>query len=132
VILDDISYVAFDLEQFLLAPKLEPLAEDIAIGQQIIDYLRLLPPRMTAAQAGRGMKIFKAKAAERDGVMNSLGICGVLNNPDHPGYAREFIHQSHRDGPPGRFGFGDYPTWWWKAANGIDDKVLNLFLPQLH
>jgi hypothetical protein len=45
----DVKYAAFDLEQFGRAPRLEPTATDISLGQQIIDYLRQLPPKTTAA-----------------------------------------------------------------------------------
>lgn len=132
VALDDIKYVAFDLEQFSFAPRLEPRTDDIAIGQQLVDYLRQLPPKTTAAQAARGLKILKANANERDGILNSFGVCGILNNPGHPGYAHQFVPLTRRADPPGRFGFGNYPTWWWKAANGLDDAALKLFLPHLH
>ncbi len=116
----NIQYAAFDLEQFARAPRLEPSSDDISLGQQIIDYLRHLPPTTTAAQAARGLTMVPGTRDQRDNLMESLGICGILHCPGHPSYADAFIphSQAATDWPSQRFAFGCYPTWWWKAEGG--------------
>jgi len=129
----DVMYAAFDLEQFARAPRLEPTADDIALGQQIIDYLRQLPDKTTAAQAARGLTIVPGTRDQRDTLIESLGICGILHSPGHPGYADAFIPhwKAETDWPSQRFPFGCYPTWWWQAEGGISESALRQFLPQL-
>ena len=129
----NIQYAAFDLEQFARAPRLEPTSDDLELGQQIIDYLRQVPPNTTAAQAARGLTIVPGTRDQRDTLIESLGICGILHSPGHPSYADEFIPhwKAETDWPSQRFPFGCYPTWWWKAEGGISDSALRQFLPQL-
>jgi len=129
----NIQYAAFDLEQFAQAPRLVPTSDDLSLGQQIIDYLRQLPPKTTAAQAARSLTIVLGTRDQRGTLMESLGICGILHSPGHPGYADAFIPdwKADTDWPSQRFPFGGYPTWWWKAEGGISDTALRQFLPQL-
>ena len=130
---DDIKYAAFDLEQFARAPLLEPTDADRDIGQQLVDHLRQLPPKTTAAQAARSLTMLPGTRGQRETVMEILGVCGILHSPGHPGYNEEFIpHTQSIDFPSQRFPFGSYPTWWWKAAGGVNENALAKFLPQLH
>jgi hypothetical protein len=130
-----IPYLAFDLEQFTLAPRLEPTGQDIALGQQIIDYLRQLPPNTTAAQASPGLTMLPGSKPEREVLVDILGICGILHAPDHPAYTDHYIPHTTADSvslaPPRRYLFGHHPTWWWTAAGGISNRALHHFLPQL-
>lgn len=128
---DDIAYVAFDLEQFAKAPQIQLMTADIDLGQQIIDYLRRLPPKTTAAQAAAGLKMIQGNKAERDTLIDILGVCGILRTADYPAYADKFIPASQRTEPSQRFLFGSYPTWWWTAQDGISKTALQTFLPQL-
>lgn len=130
---DSIQYAAFDLEQFARAPRLEPAGADIAIGQQVIGYLRGLPPKATAKQAAAGLTMLPGTRSDREGLMDMLGVCGILHAPGHPGYSDAFIPARHASTswPSQRFPFGHYTTWWWKAEGGISDDVLRRFLPQL-
>lgn len=127
------TYAAFDLEQFGRAPRLEPTAADVSLGQEIIDYLRQLPPKTTAAQAAHGMTMVPGTRDQRNVLMEILGICGILHCPGHPGYADAFVPdwKAGTDWPAQRFAFGVYPVWWWKAEGGISQDSLRQFLPQL-
>lgn len=129
----DIKYAAFDLEQFAMAPRLEPTSADVAIGRQVIGYLRGLPPKTTAKQAAAGLTMLPGTRSNREGLMDMLGVCGILHAPGHPGYSDAFIPARHARSswPSQRFPFGHYPTWWWKAEGGISDDVMRRFLPQL-
>jgi hypothetical protein len=126
-----VEYGAFDLEQFARAPVLAPTQADIKLGQQVIDYLRQLAPRTTAAQAVPGLKMIAGNKHERAKLLDILGLCGVLNTPRHPSYASAFIPAAERHEPALRHVFGSYPTSWWKAEDGINTSVLQRYLPQL-
>jgi hypothetical protein len=129
---NDIDYIAFDLEQFPRAPRPALNVADISLGQQIIDYLRQLPPATTAAQAVKGMTMLRGNNAERGELLDILGICGILHDEEHPGYSDTFIPYTESIKFPGvRYPFGHYPTWWWRASGGISISALSRFLPQL-
>jgi hypothetical protein len=128
---DHIEYVAFDLEQFARAPRITPAASDISLGQQLIDQLRRLPAGTTAAQAVTSLKMIKGNKAERDVIIGILGVCGILQTTDHPGYSQSFVRYRDRELPPRRFTDQDYPACWWTAADGVDSDALRVFLPEL-
>jgi hypothetical protein len=129
---NDIDYIAFDLEQFPHAPRPALTAADVSLGQQIIEYLRQLPPATTAAQAVKGMTMLRGNNAERGELLDILRICGILHDDEHPGYSDTFIPYTESIKFPGvRYPFGHYPTWWWRASGGISTSALRRFLPQL-
>ncbi|MGW7683663.1 hypothetical protein ACWGID_23200 [Kribbella sp. NPDC054772] len=128
---DNINYVAFDLQQFRLAPRLEPTAEDIRLGRTVLETLNDLPPDITASQAAAQLGFVKGNKAEREVLLDILGICGVLDTDDHPGFAREFVPWSARDLPSQRFVERAYPACWWKAAAGVNAGAAKSVLPTL-
>lgn len=128
---DKVAYVTFDLEQYARTPRLQPSPADLDTTRQLISYLQQLPPRTTAAQAAPGMKMVKGTRAEREVLLDILGIAGVLQTYEHPGYAEQFIPASARPTPSRRFIFGHYPICWWTAADGVNIHALYQFFPQL-
>ncbi|HET7017031.1 MAG TPA: hypothetical protein VFI65_24115 [Streptosporangiaceae bacterium] len=128
---DCVEYLAFDLEQFALAPRLRPTRADIELGQRLIDQLRQLPPETTAARAVTQLKMINGNKAERDKLIGILGVCGILGTADHPGYATAFVRSADRVLPERRFVDQSYPACWWTAADGVNAEALNAFLPQL-
>jgi hypothetical protein len=93
---DDIAYVAFDLRQFQRAPKLEPTEADIALGRDMIEALRTAPSRMTSAQAQDRIAMLKSNKSERETLIDVLGVCSILETPDHHGYYSQFTPLSER------------------------------------
>jgi hypothetical protein len=128
---DSIIYVAFDLQQFRLAPRLEPTAEDRRLGRTILETLDDLPPGTTASQAAAQLRCVKGNKAEREVLLDILGICGVLDTDDHRGFAKAFVPWSARDLPPQRFVDRAYPACWWRAAAGVNADAVKSVLPTL-
>jgi hypothetical protein len=128
---DYLPYAAFDLEQFAKAPRLKPTRPDIDTGRQLLDCLRQLPARTTAAQAVPQLKMIKGNKAQREIILDILGVTGILRTAEHPGYADAFIPKIQRSEPPLRFVFRHYPISWWTAADGVNLPALQQFLPQL-
>jgi hypothetical protein len=128
---DDIAYVVFDLQQFQRAPKLQPTEADIALGRDLIAALRTAPSKMTGAQAQGRIAMLKSNKSERDTLIDILGVCSILETPDHQGYYSQFTPVSERVLPEYRFVERTYPVCWWRGANGINDAALALFIPQL-
>jgi hypothetical protein len=128
---DDLAYVAFDLRQFSCAPLVPLTADAIQLGRDLLSYLDSLPARATATDAAVGMKLLKGNQAERMGIMDILGVCGILETRNHQGYGDEFVPFVARDIPAKRFVERTYPVCWWTAADGINRSNLRAFLPQL-
>ncbi len=128
---DDVEYVAFDLEQFVRAPRLPPTRADIELGQRLIDQLRELPGGTTAARAVTYLKMIKGNKAEREIIIGILGVCGILETDDHRGYSRSFIPRRDRHLPGRAYIDQNYPACWWTADDGVNDVALEIFLPQL-
>lgn len=128
---DNVEYVAFDLEQFALAPRLRPTQADVELGRRMIDQLRQLPAETTAARAVTHLKMIKGNKDERDVLIGILGVCGILGTAEHPGYGSAFVRWADRVLPGRRFVDQAYPACWWTAAEGVDIDAVEAFLPQL-
>lgn len=128
---DNPIYLAFDLEQFQLAPR-PPLDESaIALGHELLDALRAVPPSETATAAIPRLRIVKGNAAERATLLDILGVCGVLGTAEHPGYLSSFIPYDQRALPPHHFVDRAYPVCWWRGGDGVNPAALRHFLPRL-
>jgi hypothetical protein len=128
---DDVRYIAFDLEQFSHAPRRGATDTDRRIGQDLIDTLRYLPDGTSAAQAAAHLTLVKGNRDERETILDILGVCGVLQTPDHHGYRQAFVPAIHREVPPQRFVERTYPVSWWHSHDGVDDDALHTLLPSL-
>jgi hypothetical protein len=128
---DQIGYVAFDLDQFTRAPRRGPTSADLQIGRQLFDTLRQMPDDTTAPQAAAHLSMIKGNKAERENMLDILGVCGILQTPEHHGYSQEFVPANQREAPPLRFVERTYPVSWWKGRHGINDQALQQFLSPL-
>ena len=124
---DDLEYVAFDLVQFARAPRLEPQPADLDLGRALIEALRALPAKTTAAQATTALRMLPGNKDERGVVLEILGVCGILRTGSHPGYADAFVPHAARTHDTEL----SYPVCWWRASDGVSAPELRTFLPGL-
>ena len=68
-------------------------------------------------------KIFKSNKNEISGILNILGICGVLASDEFPCYEDEFVDEYRRSPVEHKNDF-DYPINRWRASDGINYKKL--------
>lgn len=128
---DSVPFVAFDLEQFSRAPRAEVTAKSLAIGQQLVAALRNAAPGATPSQVAARLKMVKGNQAEREVVLDILGVCGVLGTSQHGGYAKEFVPAVERILPSQHYADRAYPVCWWRGRDGVDSDALREFLPRL-
>lgn len=128
----DVSYVAFDLEQFERAPRLMPTRSDFETLEGLIVSIRACPPATTATQLANALKVIPGNRDERKTPIDSLGIASILDTRDHPGFLREFIPAPERRLPNRHFIDSAYPACWWTAAEGINDAALTEVLMSAH
>ena len=124
---DDLEYVAFDLVQFARAPRLEPGPADLDLGRALIEAIRALPPRTTAAKAVAALKVLPGGRDERGSVLEILSVCGILRTGSRPGYAEAFVPYAARAQQAELC----YPLCWWRASDGVSDAELQTVLPSL-
>lgn len=128
---DDLRYVAFDLERFVRAPLDPVTTEALDLGANLLSKLREAPSAQTADVVASSLALLKGNHAERTGVVDILGVCGILATSDHPGYDRRFVQYRDRRAPPHRFVDLSYPTSWWRGSAGLDERAVRDFLPRL-
>jgi hypothetical protein len=129
---DNLLYVVFDLEQFRKLEYPLPSKQDIAIFRKILRIIVDLPEKTTAAALQKHLApIIKSNKAERDILIDILGICGILQTEQHTGYSYRFTPYKDRKLPNQRFIDHSYPVCWWKAADGINQEVVTQFFGDL-
>lgn len=128
---DNIVYAAFDLEQFRLAPRPNATEQDVTLGKQLLDTLRSLPPGTTAPAAAKHLRALKGNKAEREELLDILGICSILQTPQHPGHLTQFVPHWRRDLPPYRYVDRAYPVCWWRSDHGVNTAAVAEVLPRL-
>lgn len=117
-----IDYIIFDIEQFLKLPKVTPNDNDREILERILQCVNKLEPSDKAGKL-RNMitkeKIFKTNKNEISGILNILGICGVLSCDEFPCYEDEFVDEYSRFPIEHKNDF-DYPVNRWHASDDIN------------
>jgi hypothetical protein len=126
-----VSYAAFDLQQLVHAPSFEPTPADTELGRRVIATLRGLPPGTNAKTGAQALEFLPGNQREREMLLDALGVCGILESPDHRGHFAGFVPSADR-AMPGRFNVEmAYPACWWRATYGLNDAALHALLPSL-
>ncbi len=128
---DDLAYVAFDLEEFGVAPSAPLTPDAVQLGRDLVSYLESVAGGTTATEAAKGMKLVKGSQSERETLMDILGVCGILETRQHHGYADDFVPFVARELPPKRFVERTYPVRWWTGADGVNRSRLREFTPAI-
>ena len=71
------------------------------------------------ATAIRTAKLLPCNQAEAVGIVETLGICGILEAPGHPGFLHSFTPPLERDTGDLRQSLS-YPLNWWHGADGVN------------
>lgn len=128
---DGVEYLAFDLELFQQAPRVAATPEAVRLGRALLAALRAAGPSETATTLAAGLRVVKGNRAEREVLLDVLGVCGVLESPGHTGYLTEFVWWSGRELPPRRFVDRSYPVCWWRGVDGVNEDAVAALLPTL-
>ena len=124
------EYALFDLEQFLLLPKVTPADEDWAILKEILHTAKELDPCKKAGalrQLITKKKLLTTNKAEVEVILDILGICGILSSPDAPCYCDRFANVWERS-PRELTNDFSYPVNRWYASDGINEnRFLKVF-----
>ena len=124
------DYALFDLKQFKELPKVSYTKDDIDILVYILKSAADMGAnnKFTALQK----QIIRARKTDLNGndinvILGVLSVCGVLQTPEHRGYAEKFTKLGDR----GFEGYETelfYPLYYWRGKHGVDKiSLANVF-----
>lgn len=117
----DPVYAALDLELFLDDLPPAPSAEDIGVLRDLVAAIVAAPEPVTSAALHKHFPAtLKGNKSERDQLIAILGLCGILDTHDHPGFAERFVPYYQRTLPDRHFVDMAYPACWWKGLDGMN------------
>lgn len=120
---DNLIQVLFDLEQFPKLPPVQPDENDYKILSELKKAIETAEPNDRVAQLRKKIsKIFKSNDEERLGVLEILGVIGILHDDQHFGYKDQYVTYPEREHRPIRNDDVGYPARWWQGKFGIDSE----------
>ncbi len=123
---DHLSYAMFDLIQFKKLPLVTPSDKDIELFKEIIKIAKDIQSGGPRDFEKMISSIIPSNKAEREMILSILGICSILETPEHKGFLDKFVPMFYRDPPAvGKANDWHYPISWWKAHNGVNESALN-------
>ena len=112
----------FYLEQFAPVERRAASDADVEILQAILELADSMEDEASGtalATAIRTAKLLPCTQAEAVGIVETLGICGILETPGHPGFLRSFTPPLERDTGDLRQSLS-YPLNWWHGSDGVN------------
>ena len=112
----------FFLVQFALMERRAASDVDVEIVRSILELADSMEDEASGsalATAIRTAKLLPCNQAEAVGIVETLGICGILDAPGHPGFLHSFTPPLERDTGDLRQSLS-YPLNWWHGADGVN------------
>ena len=120
----------FYLEQFVSMERRAASDADLEILRSILQRADSMEDEASGtalATAIRSAKLLPCNQAEAVGIVETLGICGILDAPGHPGFLHSFTPPLERDTGDLRQSLS-YPLNWWRGADGVNwENVAEVF-----
>ena len=110
------------LEQFAPMERRTASDADVEILRSILELADSMEDEASGAAlatAIRTAKLLPCNQAEALGIVETLGICGILDAPGHPGFLHSFTPPLERDTGDLRQSLS-YPLNWWRGADGVN------------
>jgi hypothetical protein len=125
-------YIAFDLEQFSIAPPDQPTEDDLALMQSVLDGARSLSRSAKLSHLVKALAdIVPSNDAERRTLIAILGFCGILQDPSKPGFLNGFPPHCIREEVPWTKNDWPYPIQWWNGSFGVTEEAVAFWFPGL-
>ena len=112
----------FYLEQFVSMERRAASDADVEILRSILELADSMEDEASGtalATAIRTAKLLPCNQAEAVGIVETLGICGILEAPGHPGFLHSFTPPLERDTGDLRQSLS-YPVNWWHGNDGVN------------
>ena len=126
----EIAKPYYYLSEFLNMEKKIPKEEDYEILKEILSFADNFDETKTATMLRNELakeKLFPSNKDEVTGLLETLGICGILETKEHRGFWDSFTPMFERDSGDLRQYFS-YPFHWWKGKDRVNyENVKNIF-----
>jgi len=126
----EIAKPYYYLSEFLNMEKKIPKEEDYQILKKILLFTDKFDEEKTATMLRNELakeKIFPSNKDEVTGLLETLGICGILETKEHKGFWDSFTPMFERDSGDLRQYFS-YPFHWWKGKDRVNyENVKKIF-----
>lgn len=112
----------FYLEQFVSMERRAASDADVEILRSLLELADSMKDEASGtalATAIRTAKLLPCNQAEAVGIVETLGICGILETPGHPGFLHSFTPPLERDTGDLRQSLS-YPLNWWHGSDGVN------------
>lgn len=120
---DSLIQVLFDVEQFPKLPVVKPIENDYRILNEVKEIIETSESGDRISQLKKRIaKTVKSNDEERLGLLEILGVIGILHDDAHFGYADQYVTYPEREHRPIRNDDVGYPARWWQGKFGIDDE----------
>lgn len=120
---DNLIQILFDVEQFPKLPAVTPNENDYTILNELKKIIETAEPNDRISQLKKKIsKTFKSNDGQRVGLLEILGVIGILHDDEHFGYADQYVTYPEREHRPIRNDDVGYPARWWKGQFGLDDE----------
>ena len=122
----------FCLEQFASMERRVASDADVEILRSILELADSMEDEASGtalATAIRTAKLLPCNQAEAVGIIETLGICGILEAQGHPGFLHSFTPPLERDTGDLRQSLS-YPLNWWHGSDGVNwENAAEVFVP---
>ena len=112
----------FYLEQFASMERRAASDADMEVLRSILQLADSMEDEASGtalATAIRTAKLLPCNQAEAVGIVETLGICGILDAPGHPGFLHSFTPPLERDTGDLRQSLS-FPLNWWRGVDGVN------------
>lgn len=103
---------------------------DVEIVRSILELANSMEDKASGtalATAIHTAKLLPCNQAEAVGIIETLGICGILDAPGHPGFLHSFTPPLERDTGDLRQSLS-YPLNWWRGVDGVNwENAVGMF-----
>jgi len=107
-------------------------AEDWQIMRRIVSAVREMPPTARLSDlVKRFATVFSSNVDERRMLIQILGYCGILADPNRPNFFEGFPRVHERKETPWVKDDWSYPVCWWRGSMAISQKALSYWFPFL-
>lgn len=120
--LTDLTYIWLDLK--LLNINSQPIQEINELENFVRELANDMSP-LSASKFAATLKSIKGNKSEREVLCGILGICDILQHPDHPGFLHRYVERSEREEPNQHFLDLEWPYCWYNRKFGVNLLALD-------
>ena len=121
--LTNIEYVWLDLK--LMKLNIKPDNECDALLELVRSFDNI-SKNLSASKFAASLTSVKGNKAEREILCGILGVCDILQHPEHPGFLDKFRAVNEREMPNQHFIDLEWPYCWYNSSFGVNSRAVEI------